>query len=188
MAIDERYPDIMYAATIYVGSSYKFFRTRDGGATAWENISDLVPTCCNWNALEVSPVTGDVIVSTSNGTFIIPPPYPQEETLFSALGQESYLQNSPWEDSTATFPEKNNNTKKKIPVFPNPTQGPVKIDLKEVCKKVELEICDFNGRIIQKEEYAGKQIISINLGGPSGIYVLNIQTESFKSSVKVVKN
>jgi hypothetical protein len=87
----------MYAFTEYAGSSYRLFRTQDGGATAWENISDLAPTCCNWNAIEVSPVTGDVLLSTSNGSYVIPPPYAQTGRLFDGMVQEGYLQNTAWE-------------------------------------------------------------------------------------------
>lgn len=91
MAIDYRYPDVMYANTLYYGSRYRLFRTRDGGATAWENITELVPTGSQNNGMEVSPITGDLIFSTGNGIYVIPPPYPQQGTLYAATKQKSYI-------------------------------------------------------------------------------------------------
>ncbi len=91
LAIDYRHPEVMYAFTVYSGSNYRLFRTQDGGATAWENITELVPTGSSNSGLEVSPVTGDLIVSTGNGIYVIPPTYPQRGTLYSAINQKSYI-------------------------------------------------------------------------------------------------
>jgi hypothetical protein len=188
MAIDYRYPNVMYASTCYGGSSYRLFRTTNGGSTAWENISDLVPTCCNFNALEVSPVTGDLIVSTSNGTYIIPPPYPQEGTLFSSLGQESYLQNTAWDDNTTSAKKNMIESRKKVKVYPNPTRGLLNIDMGKVYRRIELVIRNVSGKIMQSEKFTEKQIISYALKGPSGVYMLTIVTESLKTSLKIIKD
>lgn len=95
MAIDPRYPDVMYVLTTHAGSP-RLYRTTDGGASAWTPLPDVFPLVCNANAIEVSPVTGDVVMGGSNGTFIAPPPYPQAVTVFGALSQGSYLQTTAW--------------------------------------------------------------------------------------------
>ena len=76
--------------------SARLYRTTDGGATAWTPLPDVFPLVCNANAIEVSPVTGDVVMGGSNGTFVAPPPYAQPMTVFGALTQGSYLQTTAW--------------------------------------------------------------------------------------------
>lgn len=73
-AIDRRNPNVMYAANDRQGTGNKVFRTQDGGIT-WENITEGLPGQNSIGALEVSPVTGEVWLSTPNGVFILPPPY-----------------------------------------------------------------------------------------------------------------
>ena len=95
LAIDPRFPDVMYVLTGFAGAP-RLFRTTDGGRTAWEPLPEMFPLCCNANAIEVSPVTGDVIMGGSNGTFIAPPPYAQPDTLFGMQPERSYLQTTAW--------------------------------------------------------------------------------------------
>ena len=95
LAIDPRFPEVMYVLTTHAGSP-RLYRTTDGGATAWTPLPEVFPLVCNANAIEVSPVTGDVVMGGSNGTFIAPPPYAQSGTLFGALPQPSYLQTTAW--------------------------------------------------------------------------------------------
>ena len=95
LAIDPRFPEVMYVLTTHAGSP-RLYRTTDGGATAWTPLPEVFPMVCNANAIEVSPVTGDVVMGGSNGTFIAPPPYAQSGTLYGALPQRSYLQTTAW--------------------------------------------------------------------------------------------
>jgi hypothetical protein len=95
LAIDPRFPDVMYALTMHAGSP-RVYRTIDGGVTTWTPLPDVFPLVCNANGIEVSPITGDVIMGGSNGTFIAPPPYAQPRTLFGGLSQPSYLQTTAW--------------------------------------------------------------------------------------------
>lgn len=187
LAIDPRYPNVMYAATTYAGSSYRLFRTTDGGNTAWENISHLVPTCCNYNALEVSPVTGDVIFSGSNGIFIFPPPYPQEGTLSSELTLENYLQNEPYTDPTHV---KNidRKFKEEIIVFPNPSRGFYTLDLKYMHRDISLAIHDSSGRLVQKAKRINERQVEVYLKEPAGIYFLAVNADNKRAVVQLIKN
>ncbi len=95
LAIDPRVPEVMYVLTTHAGST-RLYRTTDGGATAWTPLPEMFPLVCNANAIEVSPVTGDVVMGGSNGTFVAPPPYAQPNTIFGVLPQGSYLQTTAW--------------------------------------------------------------------------------------------
>jgi hypothetical protein len=95
LAIDPRFPEVMYVLTTHAGSA-RLWRTTDGGATAWTPLPEMFPLVCNANAIEVSPVSGDVVMGGSNGTFVAPPPYAQAGTLFGVLPQGSYLQTTAW--------------------------------------------------------------------------------------------
>ena len=73
LAIDRRFPQVMYAMNAYDHVPYKFFRTTDGGLT-WENITEGFPGTFI-RGLEVSPVTGEVFIGSPNGSRIFPAPY-----------------------------------------------------------------------------------------------------------------
>jgi hypothetical protein len=73
LAIDRRFPDVMYVVSPYDNGPYKFFRTVDGGAS-WENLTEGFPGVF-LRGLEVSPVTGEVFVGSPNGSRVLPPPY-----------------------------------------------------------------------------------------------------------------
>ncbi len=82
-AIDPRYPDIMYAVNLRANTGNKFFRTIDGGKT-WQNISTFVPQG-SVNGLAVSPVTGEVYISSQNGSLVMLPPYPTSNTAYEEV-------------------------------------------------------------------------------------------------------
>ncbi len=185
MVLDYRHPEVMYAYTLYAGSNYCLFRTQDGGATAWENITELVPTGSVFNALEVSPLTGDLIISGGNGTYVIPPPYEQEGTLYSAINQKSYIvlgQQSIPDSVTDVEQDKEDWT-----VYPNPTDGLVNVDLHEVCNNIELILSDVNGKLLQKIRYNNTQFASINIVGSKGLYLLTVIADDKKSTFKIPK-
>lgn len=73
LAIDRRFPDVMYVVSPYDHGPYKFFRTVDGGLS-WENLTEGFPGTFV-RGLEVSPVTGEVFVGSPNGSRVLPPPY-----------------------------------------------------------------------------------------------------------------
>jgi hypothetical protein len=95
LAIDPRFPEVMYVLTTHAGSP-RLYRTTNSGATAWTPLPELFPLVCDAQAIEVSPVTGDVVMGGGNGTFVAPPPYAQAGTIFAGLSQGSYLQITAW--------------------------------------------------------------------------------------------
>jgi hypothetical protein len=84
-AVDPRFPDsIWYVQNSNNGTGVPLIRTTDGGQT-WTNLYGLVPDN-RLTMLDVSPVTGDVIQTSTNGGFVIRPPYEQANTIFEAMG------------------------------------------------------------------------------------------------------
>ena len=61
LAIDPRFPEVMYVLTTHAGSP-RLYRTTNSGATAWTPLPELFPLVCDAQAIEVSPVTGDVVM------------------------------------------------------------------------------------------------------------------------------
>lgn len=82
-AIDPRHPSIMYAVNLRANTGNKIFRTIDGGIS-WQNISDYIPEG-SVNGLAVSPVTGEVFISSQNGSLVMLPPYETSNTAYEAV-------------------------------------------------------------------------------------------------------
>jgi photosystem II stability/assembly factor-like uncharacterized protein len=82
IAIDPRYPDIMYAAMNTPGLA-QIFRTADGGQT-WEDISSNLSRV-GGGGLQVSPYTGDLLHGSCFGTWVYPPPYDSPNALYHRL-------------------------------------------------------------------------------------------------------
>ena len=74
-----------------------------------------------------------------------------------------------------------------VRISPNPTDGHFGIDLGRNYLKIELRITDMTGRMIKKLRYSGQQKLTVDLEGPSGIYFLNILTESENGMYKLIK-
>lgn len=75
-----------------------------------------------------------------------------------------------------------------IRVYPNPTNGRLKIDLGVVFQKVDIKLRNAIGQSVSTEEYKGSQIIELIIEGPKGFYTLEISTENGKrASYKVLK-
>ena len=94
-AIDPRYPEVMYALNLRANTGHKFFRTIDGGAT-WENISRYA-TQGSVNGLAVSPVTGEVYISSQNGSLVMLPPYPTSHTAYEVVPYKSNHLSEPYD-------------------------------------------------------------------------------------------
>lgn len=97
MAIDPRYPNIIYARNGEHGSGYKLLRSTSSGASGtWANLSSLVPDGMA-PFLSVHPLTGEVFLSGGSGMWLLDPPYAQSGKLGGSLQlagnmlQDNYL-------------------------------------------------------------------------------------------------
>jgi len=80
--VDPNHPEIIYAGIFGTGIS-SIFRSTDDGAT-WQDISynrfrDEV------GGINISPISGEVMVSGCSGTWVLPPPYPTNHGIYENL-------------------------------------------------------------------------------------------------------
>lgn len=75
-----------------------------------------------------------------------------------------------------------------VKVYPNPTQGILNISLPQMSEVTTLTLVDIQGRQILKKEVSNT-LETLNIENLSeGVYILNIQSGSLKTSKKVVLN
>jgi hypothetical protein len=75
-----------------------------------------------------------------------------------------------------------------IIVYPNPTDGIVKIDLGETLTEFSVSIMDVNGKLISQSTYQNTKMFELNLNVQSGIYLLTINSENKKATIRLIKN
>ena len=81
-----------------------------------------------------------------------------------------------------------NNFKKNINVYPNPTNGLVKINLSEVNTSFSIHINDLTGRLVYESKYNKTEILEIDLNIQPGIYFLTIDSKNKITTMKLVMN
>jgi len=93
-------------------------------------------------------------------------------------------------DSTSSFSTNCNNVCSNLPtslhendinkysIYPNPTTGPINIDLGEDLSNVKATLTNGLGQVVITKKYPSTNYISLDIDGPKGIYFLQLQTES----------
>ena len=81
-----------------------------------------------------------------------------------------------------------NNFKKNINVYPNPTNGLVKINLSEVNTSFSIHINDLTGRLVYESKYNKTEILEIDLNIQPGIYFLTIDSKNKITTMKLMMN
>lgn len=71
-----------------------------------------------------------------------------------------------------------------ILIYPNPVKNQFTIDLGKVETKIQIQIRDSSGKLIEKQNFTNKQNLSIALNAPAGIYFLTVQLENNKIMTK----
>lgn len=75
-----------------------------------------------------------------------------------------------------------------LKVFPNPTTDKLQVHLDQIYSWVTLEISTLTGQILSRETYSHANLITANLKGSKGIYLLTLSTtDGLATTVKVVK-
>ncbi len=74
-----------------------------------------------------------------------------------------------------------------ISVFPNPTNGSLKIDLGKKPAAIRYILTDINGRFIRQSSAGNAQLFEINISEPAGAYLLTLISEDKKATIRVVK-
>jgi len=75
-----------------------------------------------------------------------------------------------------------------IIVYPNPTDGIVKIDLGKTLPEFSVSLTDVNGKLINQTSYKNTKMIELNLNAQPGIYLLTIYSENKKATIRLIKN
>lgn len=64
-----------------------------------------------------------------------------------------------------------------ITVYPNPTQGHVKIDLRPFQLATEIIITDLKGKLISNKTFQENNLIEFDINAPAGIYLMSVKSE-----------
>jgi PKD repeat protein len=75
-----------------------------------------------------------------------------------------------------------------ITVYPNPTNGLLKIDLGQVFNEFTVSINDVHGKLLSQSNYKQAKEFEINLYAQSGIYLLTINSGNKKATIRLIKN
>lgn len=77
--------------------------------------------------------------------------------------------------------------KQSLQVLPNPTPGNFTIDLGMPYSTATLTLLDLTGRCMQSQTFRGEQQPNLQLVAPAGVYILVVETESQRATIRVVK-
>ena len=117
---------------------------------------------------------GYLLVGTSNGG--------NSRDKNSAIGQNDF-----WvvKMRDTTKPEKPKTT---IEALPNPVEDFTNIIVNFDYSEGTASLFDINGRLIQEEKITGSHTIPLRFGNlPTGVYIVNIKTNTNEESIKVIK-
>lgn len=89
---------------------------------------------------------------------------------------------------TITISVIENDISNNILVYPNPTKGPIKIDLGEVLDEFTVRIHDESGRLISLSSYRVCRTFEIYLKDKPGIYLLKIHAGDKMATIRLIRN
>ncbi len=73
-------------------------------------------------------------------------------------------------------------------IYPNPTDGEVRIELNKTHRKISLKVYNSIGECVDVREFKNQQKMEYYLDGNPGLYLLKLQTsEGFKKTIKLIK-
>lgn len=67
--------------------------------------------------------------------------------------------------------------------YPNPTNGPLTIELGKNYDHVQLEVRSANGHVVQSEGYGKTSVIHLHLNGPAGLYFIKITGDNMRQRI-----
>lgn len=97
--------------------------------------------------------------------------------------QQHYFSKADLVGSTEQISE----TQLNFSAYPNPTNGQLNLDFKELLEEAVLEIRDLNGRLVLERFIRQKRQCQLDLELAQGVYILQIKTDEKQSSMKIVK-
>ena len=70
---------------------------------------------------------------------------------------------------------------------PNPTDGKLSIDLGSDYPMIHTILTDITGKVVQSNTFEGGQLLDLTLEAPIGVYLLNIETNEKKVTIRLIK-
>jgi hypothetical protein len=65
-----------------------------------------------------------------------------------------------------------------IPIYPNPTNGTITIDLIKISGHVSVKLTDVTGKLLESNSYESGKKITLNFNYSAGPYLLRIETDN----------
>ena len=72
-------------------------------------------------------------------------------------------------------------------LYPNPTDGNFSLDLGSIQTAVTITIMDINSRLILSNSYKDRQLLSLKLEEPAGVYMVIVESGENKAVIRLVK-
>lgn len=116
--------------------------------------------------------TGGQLTPTANGNYYV-----------EVFNGECTAQSECYE---VVFPLGSNSVAE-IGVFPNPVQDLVNIELPSTQASIHVQIFDLKGHLVVDRHFENLRNMVVSLEGKHGLYLLNLASEDFKKTMKIVK-
>jgi hypothetical protein len=71
--------------------------------------------------------------------------------------------------------------------YPNPTTGPLHIDLGEELSEITVLLSDVSGNVMRRIESYNSRMVELRIDEPSGLYVVTVISGSKRTSLRVIK-
>jgi hypothetical protein len=131
---------------------------------------------CSNGFTPISGATGQNFVPTANGDYAV----------------EITNSNNCVDTSTCTnvsgLSITNNQFTNEVKLYPNPTTGPIKLDLGTIEEEVSVRIYTVEGKLIFDKNFDSTNLIDLNVDGLSGFYLITVHTASGKvATFKLIK-
>ncbi len=72
-------------------------------------------------------------------------------------------------------------------VYPNPTDGNIKIDMGKLLSKYSLKITDISGKQIMYEVYRNTKLVELDLQIQVGVYLITVYSDNGCETIRLVK-
>ncbi len=129
---------------------------------------------CDNNNNPVAGETNQVFTATSNGNYAV------------QVTQNECVDTSDCYDVT-TILVTDNDFAKGIKVFPNPTDGLLKLDFGDVFQDVDITITDLQGRVVFRSEYNAEQYADIQFDEAPGVYIMSVKADSLEATIRLIR-
>jgi hypothetical protein len=79
------------------------------------------------------------------------------------------------------------NTLSNLSLYPNPNDGHFYLDFGQILTEVQVHIIDLQGRIIENVQLKNVDTFEFNLNTSDGTYMVDVKSENFRQTLRVVK-